>query len=249
MNAVRRIAAVTAVYLLSVFFCIFGAASAYAYEDVCARIPVNCYEFAEADDLEYIIKIEPRTQGAPVPEKDVLEIDEDGTGFFDITITEPGTFRYDIFEIAGDDENIRYDRKNYSVTVFVELGDGDGLVYSVVANGLDGSKSPNIEFRNLTVSEKGVNGDMSDSATTSVTAAASTAVQTTATTAVTAAAELTAPAESKKGYITRIVDSALTGDSFPAYTVRAVLITAFAAALCTFLFRQKNSEEEEKTHE
>ena len=247
MKAVRRFAAVMAVYMVSVLFCVFGTSAAHAYDTVCARIPVNCCEFTEAADLEYIIKIEAETQGAPVPEKDVLEIDEDGTGFFDISITEPGTFRYNVFEIAGIDKNIRYDDKNYTVTVFVEHGAEGGLVYSVIANGLENSKSENIEFRNLSIDEKGVNDDMPDSVTTTVT----TASVSTSSATVTSSAAVTVPAEVKteKSYITRIVDSVLTGDSFRVYTVITVMIIAFAAAAYTFLFRRKDSEGEEKTDE
>lgn len=247
MKAVRRFAAVMAVYMVSVLFCVFGTAAAHAYDTVCARIPVNCCEFAEAADHEYIIKIEAETQEAPVPEKDVLEIAEDGTGFFDISITEPGTFRYNVFEIAGADKSIRYDDTNYTVTVFVEHEDEGGLVYSVIANGSDESKSGSIEFKNLSVDEKGVNDDMPDSVTTS----AATAIVSTSSATVTASAAVTTSTDksSGKGAITRIVDSVLTGDSFRLYTVVTVMIIAFAAATYTFLFRRKDSEGEEKTDE
>ncbi|MBR5682138.1 MAG: hypothetical protein IKW96_02480 [Ruminococcus sp.] len=246
MKAVRRFAALTAVYMVSVFFCVFGAQSAYAYEAVCARIPVNCYEFSELEDLEYRIRIEAETFGAPVPEKDILEISEDGTGYFDISITEPGTFRYKVYEIAGDDINISYDEKNYAVTVYVERTDGEKLVHSVVAGNLDGSKSSKIEFRNASVNGKGANRDISDDNNTVTTTVTDTAAGTTAATVTTTAAVTTSAAKAEKAPIKKIVDSVLTGDSFPAHTVRAVMAVAGLAAVYTFLFRRKDSGEEGK---
>lgn len=258
MKAVRRVAALTAVYMASVFFCVLGASSAYAYENVCARIPVNCYEFSELDDFEYSIRIEAESFGAPVPEKDILEIAEDGTGYFDINITEPGTFRYKVYEIAGDDVNISYDEKSYAVTVYVEHTNDVKLIHSVVASNLDGSKSSNIEFRNTSVNGKGANKDKSDDDDTVTTTVTDKAVETTTSTvtttvtatattaAATAPATTTSAAQAGKGPIIKIVDSVLTGDSFPVHTVRAVMAFAGLAAVYTFLFRRKDSEEEGK---
>ncbi len=242
MNAVRRFAALTAVYLASVFFCFFAAPSAYAYENICAHIPVKCYDFSDSDNLEYKIKIESETFGAPVPEKDILEIDENCTGYFDINITEPGTFVYKIYEIKDDDENIRYDDKNYYVNLYVEQINDD-LTFSVVASGIGGSKIEKIEFKNTFIEEKGINNNMPDETTL---AATTSTITPTVTTTVTTSEALTSTIKNEKGTIKKIVDSVLTGDSFHVHTVMAVIAVSGFAAAYTFLFRRKDSEEESK---
>ena len=248
MNAVRRFAALMAVYLASVFYCFLATPSAYAYETVYAHIPVNCYEFSESDNLEYKIKIEAETFGAPLPEQDIIEVGENGTGYFDLVITEPGTFVYKIYEIKDKDESIRYDDKNYYVDLYVEQIKDDELAFSVVASGAGGSKAEKIEFKNKFIDENGINLNMIDETTTTVTiSTVTTIVSTTVTTAdVSTSAATTSTIKAEKGTIKKIVDSVLTGDSFPVHTVMAVIAFSGFAAAYTFLFKRKDSEEESK---
>ena len=58
---------------------------------------------------------------------------------------------------------------------------------------------------------------------------------TTVTTAVTA-----------KEHKTDIMNSILTGDRFPAHAIRLVMLLAAMTAIFAFLFKQKQSEEDEK---
>ena len=253
MKTLRKKVSVAAVCLLSLFLCIFGAVNAFAYETVIAEIPVDCFMISMNYSQTYVVKLELESEEAPVPEQDTLEIDSNNGKAFRIAVTEPGTFRYKIYEVAGDNKKIEYDDDVYTVTLFVENGPDDKLVPTVVA-GADGSgrKAPRIKFENKVL------GDSEMITTTSAVTLAAEATVTTssvtaaaaATTAATTTAAVTTSAVSGSGdKISEIVDAVLTGDSFPAHAVRSVLIISFAAAIVTFLFKRNNSEEEEKNND
>lgn len=247
MKTVLRFASAAAVYMLSVFFCFFGTMSAAAYEAATAEIPFDCFIGSASDTETYRIKLEAVTEGAPVPESDILEVSI-AEEKFEVALTSPGTFMYRIYEIAGDDEGIEYDANIYTVALFVENDGDDRLSYTVVANAGDGSsKSASIKFKNIVL------GDNVTFTTVPETSTVTTASETTATTAATTTTSAAA-AQNESGSvsgdkITKIVGAVMTGDSFPAHAVRSVLIVSFAAAIITFLFRRKNSEEEEKNNE
>lgn len=127
-----------------------------AYQTVQARIPINCLKVRGEGTHVYKIRIETDNNYAPVPASDLIEISEEGEGYFEIEITEPGTFRYRIFEEKGEDPDIEYDSNIYILTVFVENSGDDELIYSVSA-AIDGKagKTERIQFHN------GVMGDQS----------------------------------------------------------------------------------------
>lgn len=247
MKKVLRFASAAAVYMLSVFFCFFGTMSAAAYEAATAEIPVECFIGSASDTEPYRIKLEAVTEGAPVPESDILEVSI-AEEKFEVALTSPGTFMYRIYEIAGDDEGIEYDANIYTVALFVENDGDDRLSYTVVANAGDGSsKSASIKFKNIVLGDNVTFTTVPETST--VTTASETTATTAATTTTSAAAAQNESGSGSGDKITKIVGAVMTGDSFPAHAVRSVLIVSFAAAIITFLFRRKNSEEEEKNNE
>ena len=115
-----RLLAVSVIICVLSFFVSFSSVMAAVYEPITASIPVEGLKtkgFARRQ--VYNIAVE-ALDDAPVPEEDRLLVDEDDKGSFVITIDEPGTFIYKIYEVKGNDSNTVYDDTIYYVTVFVE---------------------------------------------------------------------------------------------------------------------------------
>ncbi|MBR5166393.1 MAG: hypothetical protein IKW87_12695 [Ruminococcus sp.] len=242
MRTVRAVAAAAAVYLLSAFFCLFGGADASAYENVLAEIPVSCSADSVAEQV-YTINLEAVTKGAPMPERASVELTKDEQECFGIPLTEPGTFSYRIYQIKGSNEYIDYDTKVYGVTLFVENDGEDGLLYSLVADADgNGSKSESIEFCNYVLGERDRRTD-----TTAVSSTVTTT--TTTTTAAATTAVTTTEKKSSENTVQEYIGTVLTGDTFPAHTVRIIMLAAIAAAVLAFLFKRRSSEEEENQNE
>ena len=219
MRKVQRVVTSAAVCLISALFCIFGAFDSYAYEAVNALIPISCFgDPAEAQS--YTIVLEPETASAPMPESVSLELSNDETKCFEISLTEPGTYTYLVYELEGSDE----------------------LIYTVAANVNNSTaKSGQIEFHNINIpSETSVNTAEDTTAETETTAA-----ETLTAAATMSAAATTANNNSSNNTIYDYFSTVLTGDSFPAHTVRIIMLAATAAAVIAFLFKRRSSEEEE----
>lgn len=282
MRVMRRAFSVTFVCLLSFIFMMFfsGTVKANAYATVEAEIPVNCLKVSN-NQYVYEIKIESENEYAPVPDSDILKIEENGIGIFKINLTEPGTFSYQIREIAGDDQNIKYDSSVYVITVFVTNDTDGGLAYSISAQ-IDGQKHKpeGIKFKDAVLSEtETVPTDMSQitesvATTTTVTnssassftdsAASSETVVTTATTesatvsttksateSTTKSTTVTTATDKKtentsKNVITDIMESVLTGDTFPAHTVRFAMIACVITGIFTAFLKRDDDEEEDE---
>ncbi len=88
------IPAVVCLLSLWVFFSV--RTNAFAYEAINVTIPVDYFTVYGDNTHTYEVKIEPKNEEAPKPVSDSLNISEDGTGTFDISITEPGTYIYNI---------------------------------------------------------------------------------------------------------------------------------------------------------
>lgn len=248
MKIAQRVSSAIAVCLLSVILFFAGSFKAYAYTAVKAEIPVDCLEIPDDNTHIYTIKIEAENDISPEPNSDTLEISENGTGHFEINITEPGTFIYKISEIAGDDTDIEYDSNIYYITLFVENSTEGELIYTVTAT-IDGrnKKTEKIDFKNAVL------GDTYIRTTTDVSAALSDSIIITRTTAVSAAETApvittvtTAASSSNGNHFTDFIDSVLTGDSFPAHAIRIIMLFSILTAISTFLFKRDNSEEEDK---
>ena len=213
--------------LLSLFVLLSAAQNVSAYEALRVAVPVNCLSVYGNGTHTYELKIE--TESSPEPVVDTLTVTEDSTGAFEIDLTEPGTYHYSVYEAAGGDTAVKYDSTRYDIVIFAEDSGSGGLRSSMTAciSGSD-SKAESISFRDTVLS-----------GTVTTAPPVTTAVRTTAAVTVTAAA-------SAKEHKTDIIDSILTGDSFPAHAIRLAMLISAMAAIFTFLFRHKQSEEEEK---
>ena len=201
----------------------------------------------------YQIIIESENTISPAPKSDILEITENGTGKFEIDIDEPGTFVYKVYEKEGNEPNIKYDQKIYSITVFVEDVSDNTLKYAVVAR-IEGEdeKPDKIKFENAVENETDiVTITTTDSVPTetTVTTTNTDSSESTATTVTTTTAVTTSKSDNTDNPITRFIDSVLTGDSFPAHAVRATMLFSILIAISTFLFKRDNNEEEDKNEE
>ncbi len=231
-----------AVCLLSFVFVFAGGTSASAYESFTAEVPVSC--FFDADNITgaYTIAIEAVTSITPEPVPGELIISDSGYDSFGLVISEPGTFIYRVYEVEGDDPGVDYDRRVYTLTLFVENDDDGGLRYAITA-ALEGSddKVEQVDFRNKVLPDEVVTTTTSTTITTTAPETIVTTVQTTLP-AVTTAPVTTKPAETN--LITVLIDGVLTGDSFPARALRFTMAAAALTAVAALLFKRKNDEEE-----
>ena len=205
--------------------------NALAYETLRVNIPVNCLAVYGNSTHTYELRIRTENESSPEPVSDHLTVTEESTGAFEIDLTEPGTYYYSIYEAAGSDSSIQYDSSSYTVAVFAENNESDGLRCAITAYmaGTD-SKTDEIAFQDLA---------LSDTETTSETT--ETTAQTTASDTTTASETETTAATSK-----RDEGSLLTGDSFPAHAIRLVMLFSAMTAIFAFLFKRNQNEEEEK---
>ena len=233
MKASQITASVFVECLLSLSFFAPEAIKAQAYAPLKAEIPVFCQEVTASETQIYQIAINPEDEETPAPVSDTLAVTENSTGKFEIEITEPGTYRYQISETAGSDSEIRYDDRVYEVTVFVENGAEDSLVCAVIANTAGkAEKAEQISFQNTAEEVPG------SVATTTVTTETTTTVIEPVTTA--AVTTVTQPA----GPIASIINSLKTGDNFPVLTLFLGIGAAMTAVLSAFLFRRKKRGKE-----
>lgn len=153
MKALHRVSAGLTVLLSACLMTQLGV-QAEVYRSVEAVIPVSCFHVAEDRDYAYEIAIEALSADAPLPKEDLLTIEENGTGSFEITISEPGTFLYKVYEKPGDDQRIHYDTTVYYVTVYVEASQEDEFSFAVAVTLADtGEKPEKVEFQNLVLGD------------------------------------------------------------------------------------------------
>ncbi len=246
MRTVQTAVITAAVCLLSAFFCVFGAFDSYAYETMNALIPVSLSEDSAGEQV-YTIMLEAETAGVPMPESVSLSLANEESGFFEIPLTEPGTYNYLVYELEGGDELIDYDTRVYGVTLFVEDNGEGALVYTVVANANDSAaKSEQIEFRNNVLGEKDEHTQVPSEVTTTALSEAATTETVTTAVETTTAAVTTTEKKSSVNTIQEFFGAVMTGDTFPAHTVRIIMLAAIAAAVIAFLFKRRSSEEEEE---
>lgn len=249
MSKTRRYFCCLAVCLLSLFFVPLCALSAEAYEKVHLVIPVICLDVEDLDDHIYRIKITTDDPFAPAPLSDTLDIAQNGTGQFEIDIDEPGTFVYEIFEHEGDEPDIDYEPTVYTITVYVELGEDDELLYAMAA-AVDGRdvKSEEIQFQDKLM-EGSDRKKPRTTETTTVTTASTTPTATTDTTTATtttAATTTAAATTTKANPIVSFVGDVLTGDSFPAKTLCVVILAALTAMVGALLLKKKSGDNDRR---
>jgi len=105
--------------------------AAFEYTPIVAEIPFRCVKAAGIDS-SYEFVIERLDASSPAPQEDVVKVDGSGNAKFGVVIDEPGTYRYKVFEKAGDNKNIIYDDTVYMVTLFVTNNNEGGLEYQVI---------------------------------------------------------------------------------------------------------------------
>lgn len=217
--------------LLSLFAFSISSISASAYKTVKVIIPVSCLETEGSTSRSYKISIEPQNN-SPAPSADKLDIPANGKGYFTISISEPGTFIYNVSEIPGNDPNIKYDDKVYEITVFVENDGTDGLKYSVLAKQVGtNSKSPNVNFINI--------GDINTtSKVTKQTTSRSESSETT-TKKVTTTASSSNDSGGGVNPITGFINTA------SSHAVGLTMLAAVVIIILTLLLKRDNSEEDE----
>ena len=146
---------------LAAFLCLVCLAAVFsssltagAYTPIKAVIPISCLKVSDSGASTYEIQIEQESPDAPMPNEKAIQVAQNGKGSFTIDITEPGTYRYRIFEKAGNDPNINYDKRTYIAAVFVENGADGKLVYSLSVSefGKD-SKLDGVDFKNEAAAE------------------------------------------------------------------------------------------------
>ena len=105
--------------------------AAFEYTPITAEIPFSCsMTGGVSNTFEFVI--EPVDKDSPVPAQDVITVDGTGNAKFDVTIDEPGTFRYKVYEKKGSNSDIIYDETVYIVTLFVtHIAEGT-LEYQVI---------------------------------------------------------------------------------------------------------------------
>ena len=142
------------VCLLSLFVLLSGTQTAFAYEAIKVDIPVDCLEVYGNNTHTYELKIESENESSPVPVSDILTIAEGSTGTFEIYLTEPGTYRYSIYEAAGSDTNIQYDSSRYNIVVYAENNEDNELCCSIIAfQAGAGSKAESVAFQDIVLSD------------------------------------------------------------------------------------------------
>ena len=114
-----------------------------------AVIEFDCLEPKNIQSVTYNIRIKSQDSNAPMPAQDSVKINQSGKGSFKITITEPGTYVYRVYQEKGIDPNVKYDDTEYDVYVYVTNGDSNKLTYMVSVNYADTDTKPSsMDFGN-----------------------------------------------------------------------------------------------------
>ena len=99
----------------------------------------------ELKDAEFSFRLTALTKDAPMPEQDEVRNDADGQFFFGpMTFTKPGTYEYQVSEVAGGLGGVAYDTTVYNVTVEV-TDNGRGALEAtttMATAGEDGTLAP-----------------------------------------------------------------------------------------------------------
>lgn len=259
----RRPIGIGCTVLLSL--CLFSSlgAQAAAYKAVETSIEVTCLQVNAASAHHYEIAIEALSWDAPLPGADTLRIAEDGTGSFDITITEPGTFVYRIYEKPGTDSSFLYDDTVYHVTVFVEVAEAEDLLYAVSVTREDtGEKPEQVSFQDIVLGDRDTvsttvpvwTDDVwtdslettGPSASTDVTEPQTSVTSTTTTTITETVTETTTDSVSPPpSGVVDYINSVLTGDRSPIGLVAGVMLAAGLIGGTAFLLRRRSGSDDQ----
>ncbi|MBQ8961239.1 MAG: hypothetical protein IJ071_08525 [Ruminococcus sp.] len=239
MKAFGRSLCTAFMCLLSLF--LLRELPAKAYDQAFVQIPVYCLGITEGGDQIYQLQIQPQDQLSPVPVPDALQLSEDSSGYFGITVDQPGTYSYRVWQTAGSDPDTEYDTRIFSVKVYVENTQGEELVYAVTA-ALEGSdeKPERLEFRNIALSESETTTTTAVTTTVTETSTSTTTEETT-TRAVTTTTQ--AVTTKKPETIIEKVGAVLTGDNMPLALLSAIIGASAVLAVGSALLKRKDDDE------
>ena len=171
MKALRKLLRLVGICTLSFFVFFNECVNVGSYNAITAQIPVKCVYMPEFDDYTYDLSIEPVSDGSPIPNERNLSVLHDNTGVFTINVSQPGTFRYKIFESYTDDEiiiqdgiiyNIQHDMSVYYITLFVTENDDGKMNYSITATADENEfKTDSVKFKDKIVLDEEFSGDES----------------------------------------------------------------------------------------
>lgn len=148
-------------FLLCVFLFLFSV-NVYAdnvYKPVTAVIPVS-FSLSGSGAATFEALIETK-DNSPQPSETSLAVYGSGSGEFNIQLTEPGTYKYVVYQKKGSSDKITYDTTVYDVTVFaVSSPSADNMLdYAITAVASDTGRKPDeIQFSNETRRQIGGGG-------------------------------------------------------------------------------------------
>ena len=150
-----RFAGLLLCVLFAVCLCSFTVHADRLYEPVEAVIPFDCINKEGVKNASFRIRMKAEKQGVPVPQNSLITLDKAGKGEFRITVSEPGTYVYRVFQEKGSDTAVRYDDTKYDVHVCVLNGEDDKLIYTVSVNYADTDVKPTtLAFENAVASDR-----------------------------------------------------------------------------------------------
>ena len=156
----RKNRAVSLVLLCGVLFVLFisplfsvSSMAAEVYKATAVEIPFDCSVGGDTGSTKFQFKMVPENAESPVPSEEVVTL-ASGQGTFHISVQEPGSYKYQIYEVQGTEKDIAYDKTVYDVTVFVSDDMKGGLMANVAVtlSGTD-EKPDKLEFVNSSTRE------------------------------------------------------------------------------------------------
>ncbi|MBQ6018415.1 MAG: hypothetical protein IJL19_11085 [Clostridiales bacterium] len=129
----------------------FRVDAEFKHPEIEAIVPFTCAKVESNTANDYEIVIEKIDEASPVPGTLTQTVNGSGDGFFTITIDEPGTYQYRIYEKAGTNSKIIYDDTSYTVTLFVTSDDAGNLDYQVILSKGGMIKPTEVAFANRAV--------------------------------------------------------------------------------------------------
>ncbi len=151
MTAISMSLLLTAAIAAAVLFVPARALRAsFEYTPIDIEIPFSV-SGTDVDGGIYKIVIEPKDSSCPKPKETEKTVTGSGSGSFEITADEPGTYEYKIYERKGDDADIIYDDTSYTVTVFVTSDDEGNLGRQIVLSDGTTVKPKDVKFTNRAV--------------------------------------------------------------------------------------------------
>lgn len=120
------------------------------YDPVTVQIPVYCDKVNGEPKATYEIHLEKINDKDPDPTADIITVDAAKVGYYELTVTEPETFTYRVYQQKGSAGSIKYDDKVYEVSVCV-VNDSNNELNVTVSVTLAGSatKPDHIGFTNI----------------------------------------------------------------------------------------------------